>query len=350
MNLFLKDEAPDASFGEILRHALCRETRLRAWSSVAKSYETIVQRKIVTSLPKMLSLSCACAGRKEEEGLSLWRGGSNHGHWLPEFVKIDMESDGNVSVHELIEEEGSDETTWRTNKGKTSIPSEVAKLVTEKQNATKSRKYRLDAVLSFVRDDKDPAFADQLDGWSTDGSKGHHVLHIRQPSAYKRRALQKQCEEVTRLAEAKEEDKEAGQWTLTANTPGTVFRGRAEAVAERLEAMTNEETSEEDDDWVLFNGFVVSNTVVEDARAFHMPFKEPSLILFRAVSDEEDSSPRAISRRKVKDESLVERNEIPAFVMHTSSISTGEPALIASQGGKSNFLSIHCFALPFGHV
>lgn len=74
-------------FGDILRRTLCREARLRAWSQGSKSYETIVQRKIATSLPSILSLSCACAGRKEAEGLECWRREmDDNRNWLPELI------------------------------------------------------------------------------------------------------------------------------------------------------------------------------------------------------------------------------------------------------------------------
>jgi hypothetical protein len=74
-------------FGEVLQRTLCRETRLRAWSQGSKSYETIVQTKVTTSLPAVLSLCCSCAGRKEEDGLKYWRGqGDGNRNWLPELI------------------------------------------------------------------------------------------------------------------------------------------------------------------------------------------------------------------------------------------------------------------------
>jgi hypothetical protein len=74
-------------FGEVLQRTLCRETRLRAWSQGSKSYETIIQRKVATSLPTVLSLSCSCAGRKEEDGLKYWRGQADgNRNWLPELI------------------------------------------------------------------------------------------------------------------------------------------------------------------------------------------------------------------------------------------------------------------------
>jgi PAB-dependent poly(A)-specific ribonuclease subunit 2 len=45
--------------------------------------------------------------------------------------------------------------------------------------------------------------------------------------------------------------------------------------------------NEEPTEWILYNGFRVSNTVGEDARAFHVSFKEPVLVIFQSV-DEND--------------------------------------------------------------
>lgn len=80
------DESKKAiKFGQLLQHSLCRETRLRAWNSKSKAYETIVQRKIVTSLPQVLTIACSCAGRKEEDGLCVWRADDTE-PWLPEMI------------------------------------------------------------------------------------------------------------------------------------------------------------------------------------------------------------------------------------------------------------------------
>jgi Ubiquitin carboxyl-terminal hydrolase len=78
-------------FADVVQRTLCRENRLRAWSQSSKSYETIVQRKIATSLPAALSISCACAGRKVEEGLVHWRERAGEGsNWLPETIVSGM--------------------------------------------------------------------------------------------------------------------------------------------------------------------------------------------------------------------------------------------------------------------
>ena len=70
--------------------------------------------------------------------------------------------------------------------------------------------------------------------------------------------------------------------TLTSGIKPEVLQKRIQDLEERMKVV---DRAENDDDWVLFNGFVVSSTVVEDARAFHVPFKDPCLVIFRVTDD-----------------------------------------------------------------
>ena len=88
-----KTSSPVVRFGEILRFSLCKEAPLRAWCEETRSYEAVVQRKIATSLPSLLSLSCCCAGRKADtHGLQFWQQEDSR-NWLPEFIEIQIEKD-----------------------------------------------------------------------------------------------------------------------------------------------------------------------------------------------------------------------------------------------------------------
>jgi PAB-dependent poly(A)-specific ribonuclease subunit 2 len=287
-------------FGDVLQHALCRETRLRAWNQKSKSYETIVQRKIVTSLPKVLTLSCACAGRKEEEGLWAWHTDEGGGQWLPEMVEIELKADGHVLVKELASTADGQES-WIEFRGKAPIPESVSKLVSSASSPQK-RRYRLDAVLSFIRDESEAVEGDE--------QPGHHVLHARIPRQYKKRAIHLQQQEAAKMAL---HEPDPSKLVLTAETAAEVFKQRANASGKRLAAVNNEES----DDWVLFNGFVVSNTVVEDARAFHVAFKEPCLVVFRAVDDEKQKRKGDDNDKKSNQTSC----RIPMQVMNARSMS-----------------------------
>ena len=286
-------------FGEVLQQALCRETRLRAWNQKSKAYETIVQRKIATSLPQLLTISCSCAGRKEEDGLWAWRVDDGGVPWLPEIIEVELEDNGNVIVKELISMDEGDAESWRTCKGKTSLPEAISKMVSGASNGKRFR-YRLDAVLSFVRDDSDECQDEE--------HSGHHVLHVRVPPDCRKRLMKRQQEEAARMAMRKPD---STKLVLTSATEPDVFKKRSDNMGNRLSAIRDDER----DEWVLFNGFVVSNTVVEDARAFHVSFKEPCLIVFRLI--ESDS----LLQRIVAEENT-DQLRIPVQVMNARSLSS----------------------------
>lgn len=258
-------------FGTLLQHSLCRETRLRAWNKKSKTYETIVQRKIATSLPEILTLSGACAGRKEEDGLWLWRTDDGTGPWVPEIVEVELLEDGHVSVKEMTyTSEGGVEEVWSTGEP-SALPPSVSKLVSEVSSKQKNR-YRLDAVLSFVNDLVEEAEDAE--------HPGHHILHARIPPEYKIRALRAQQHEATKRAT---HDQDPSKMVLSAGVSTETFQKRAENVEKKLTSVT-----EKDSDWVLYNGFSATSTITEDARAFHVPFKEPCLLVYRAMTDTEN--------------------------------------------------------------
>jgi hypothetical protein len=71
-------------FSDILRFSLCKETPLRAFNERTRSYETVTQRKLATSLPSLLALSCCCAGSRDS-GLQFWQN-EEITNFLPEFI------------------------------------------------------------------------------------------------------------------------------------------------------------------------------------------------------------------------------------------------------------------------
>lgn len=304
---------PDGvKFGEVLRHALSKEAPLRAWCKESRSYETVVQRKIATSLPSILTLSCCCAGKHNEEGLSMWRNNSpENGHWLPEHVEVEIEKNGNVVVRELVDGDGTGEKVWMEFKGDSALPPAVADIVMSNLGASRKHRYRLEAVLSFVRDD--------MDSGSKEEVLGHHVLHARVPPNYKRQGYVMQRIKAQMVASANFDAAQANapdKLTLTSNIKQEVFENRIKDAKDRIEAM--EETNAEDD-WVLFNGFVVSNTVAEDARAFHVPFKDPCLIMFRAVDDNGNKN----KKERKNSDSGKDSTKLGLSCMQTKSIYTG---------------------------
>ena len=311
-------EKPPIRFGELLQHSMCRETRLRAWNNKSRAYETIIQRKIATSLPRILTLSCSCAGRKEEDGLWAWRTNIGNEPWLPEIVEVELLPDGNVSVTEWHQSANGSGETSTTFTGKGSLPDEVSKLVSDASTKQKFR-YRLDAVLSFVADT-------DSEGYDDDEDIGHHVLHARIPASYKRMLLKSQMEEARKLASKRSEPssapsevQEVQNLVLNASISAEEFEKRAEYVKETLLSLEQTDTGkEEPTDWILYNGFRVSNTVIEDARAFHVSFKEPVLVVYQAVDE------NSVPVRDVADDmnsSVLDPN-LPSSVMTPRSLSS----------------------------
>ena len=296
-------------FGEVLRHALCRESRLRAWCLASKSYETVIQRKIATNLPEILSLSCACAGRKDDDGMVLWRGRNiTHGHWLPEFMTVEIQEDGNVVIQEMVDLEGG-RKEWMEFKGDSKMPKSISDLLTKEIDkfTPKKYEYRLDAVISFVRNDKDS-------NHGGDSVDGHHVLHVRVPQPYKKRCLTRQRDHAKQLVKTLQTLASkalcAEMLTMTANTDPAVVKKRIEITRDRISVGDKDKP----EDWVLFNGYVVSPTVVDDARGFNVNFKEPCLVTYRAIDVQ-------FTKPDEKSPSL----SLAVNVMQTRSISTGRP-------------------------
>uniref|UniRef100_A0A7S1Y9Q7 Exonuclease domain-containing protein n=2 Tax=Grammatophora oceanica TaxID=210454 RepID=A0A7S1Y9Q7_9STRA len=112
-----------------------------------------------------------------------------------------------------------------------------------------------------------------------EGADGHHVLHVRVPNSYQKRCLARQREQAEEHVKSFEAEKLQDRWTLTSKLDPSLVAKRAEIVKESISNVDKATT----DDWLLFNGFVVGSTVIEDARAFHVPFKEPCLVVFRSV-------------------------------------------------------------------
>lgn len=281
-------DKPPIRFGELLQHSLCRGTRLRAWNSKSNSYETIIQRKIATSLPKRLTLACACAGRKEDDGLWAWR--TDHGNepWLPEFVEVQLLPDGNVEVVEFHQDPNGRGDVASTFRGKTPLPPGVSKLVSEASSVQRYR-YQLDAVMSYIVDHHDEELGDEE-------LPGHHVLHARIPKTYTRGLLELQAEEARKAASQRAADtpgrKDVDDFVLSASVSAEEYSQRAATIDSKLKELdaSSSDQSLASSDWVLYNGFRVCPTVGEDARAFHVPFKEPVLVVYQALKDSGDAS------------------------------------------------------------
>jgi PAB-dependent poly(A)-specific ribonuclease subunit 2 len=324
-------------FGDVLQYNLCRAVRLRAWSQNTKSYETIVQRKIITSLPTVLTLSAACAGRKDHEGLALWHSeaGENN-HWLPEVIEIEIADDGLVVVRELVHNENTGENSWKVCSGTGSLPASISEVVRESApnfGGPRKMRYRLDAVVSLIRDDLDSSCPEELKQISGDeGPYGHQVLHVRMTTETKKRIIENQKNEIEKYLKDDQVEFLSRLTLLGSSVEEAVLLKRRDFAVRKLESLPVEQDVAEDD-WVLVNGFVVSQTKVDDARSFHVKFREPSLIIFRAVDELDNGPAKSVAIRIRKGEA--ERENIPPEVIRTSSITDGARSMYSANQSPS---------------
>jgi hypothetical protein len=308
--------ASAARFSDVLRFSLCKETPLRAYSEENRAYEPVIQRKIATRLPAVLALSCCCAGSKDS-GLQFWQN-KDVQNWLPERIEVQIEADNSITVKELVEDlDGNEE--WITSSRKLSLPPYLVEQfpADSSQSLPVRKSYSLDAVLSFVR--------------GSSANSGHHVVHIRAPQGVTKQTLLRQLRKIEECIT--EEIDTQQQMTLVADITSALKTRKDEVlnklcdVEERIKNGHNE-----DSDWLLLNGLRVTKTLVDDARSFGGNFKEPCIVIFREI-DEDDSE-------GVNNESLVSLS-----AMDTVSLSNGCGPLIDSSGGEQFHSALSPFEL-----
>jgi hypothetical protein len=269
-----EESTPLPGFGELLRFSLCKDVPLRAWCHTTQSFETVVQRKIITSLPTIMSLSCACAGVNGEDRLPVWRQqeDTHSDWWLPETIEVEIEDDGNVVTRQLRGKE------WEEFRGD-GLPQNIIDKIKEAtanfdDKVRRRAKYQLQAIVTFINND----------GVENKDERGHHVLHLRVPKSHKKQVLLNQME-VTKKHLAAMSTESQKHLTLMRDVTPQDLEKRINTIQQNLEKLENDQNA---DEWVLFNGPNVSPTVIEDALAFHVPFKEPCIITYRQVEDSEE--------------------------------------------------------------
>lgn len=178
----------------------------------------------------------------------------------------------------------------------------------------------MEAVLSFVRDDSRP---ESGLGETAEEAEGHHVLHMRVPTEYRKRALTKQRERAEHLhkLQQKSDGKDNHKLTMTSNISQAVVKTRIERVKDSLKAKGPK-------DWMVFNGYVVTPTTAEDARAFHVDFKEPCIVMYRAVVEASTKASSKPVDHPPKD---------AANMIQSRSISTGKPSKYAVKNISGKF-------------
>ena len=300
-------------FSDVLRYSLCKESLLRAWCKATNDYETIVQRKIATSLPPVLSISCSCSGEKNNEGMEVWRNPSTSRDFLPEIIELELEETGNVIVRELIStgKEGGEEK-WAIASGK-DLPKDVVDVLQASDRWTtpsgeRKVRYQLEAVVSFIRSSNDVIDEEKE-------SKGHHILHVRVPKSYDETAIIKQIEELDIYTEERRTG-ETDALTLSSSVQEERLQERSVKASEKLKQLS--ESAE--DSWLLVNGLLCNKwTDGEDARSFQVDSKEPCLVTYRQIDGDNSHTEDDIGRLESS------QFDIPLSIMNIPSISTGLP-------------------------
>lgn len=314
-----KDSTPNIRFGEVLRYSLCKDAPLRAWSDQTRSYESVIQRKIATSLPPLLSLSCSCAGKHADPlGLSIWQQEDKQ-KWLPEYIEVQIETDRSITVKELAtNDDGKEE--WLVSQQKLPLPSSILKSIEDEpsQNLPLKKSYRLEATVSFVRS------SGSLD-------TGHHVLHVRVPVEHEIEALKKQLRQIELCLEDKEQaPPDTKLLSLVSRISSDTLKERQTHLQDQLRRQEEKRIAKDSSEWLLINGFVVTKVEPDDVRSFNAKFKEPSIVIFREVNEEkEEDLPKNVTNIL---SNFGGESSVQTSVMETTSISDGRHSGISTKG------------------
>lgn len=211
----------------------------------------------------ILSISCACAGKHVDDRIPFWRQNYNS-NWLPENIEIDIDIDGNVITRQLQSGDGL-EATWKEFQGY-KLPKHVSDSIRYQKNAHQQRivvRYKLDCALSYLNQDA--------------SETGQHVVHARVPRKYRQQILQAQLEEVK---SCKSRDR---RMTLLRKLTDSDLENKQRYIENQIEALA----LENEDEWILFNGPNVTSTSLDDALSYHQSFKEPCILVYRQLSEED---------------------------------------------------------------
>mmetsp|Transcript_24951 Transcript_24951/g.49860 ORF Transcript_24951/g.49860 Transcript_24951/m.49860 type:complete len:1483 (+) Transcript_24951:213-4661(+) len=325
-----KDATPNIRFGEVLRYSLCKDAPLRAWSDQTRSYESVIQRKIATSLPPLLSLSCSCAGKHADPlGLNIWQQEDKQ-NWLPEYIEVQIETDRSITVKELVTtDDGKEE--WLVSQQKLPLPASILKSIKDEpsQNLPMKKSYRLEATISFVR-----SSGNSLDA-------GHHVLHVRVPVEHEIEALNKQLRQIEMCLEEKEQaPPDTKHISLVSRISPDTLKERQKHLHNQLSRQEEKRNSNDSSEWLLINGFVVTKVKPDDVRSFNAKFKEPSIVIFREVGEEKEEQLPQNSANLLSN--CGGETSVQTSAMETKSISDGRHSGISSQElpGKGDLVAI----------
>ena len=315
-----------------MQTTLHRETRLRVWHSGSKSYETIIQQRVVKNLPVLLNIQCSVAGG--DDGLEYWRQkNAKGGVWLPERIEVSIGS-GGVSVKELLD--GSDEEDWHAEG--------------EAGAVTITKKYRLISTVSYIKNHDD--------GKSV--YTGHHIAHVYVDPTMKRKVKERQLKEVKALiSEAEIEDvaSEVGEKLTLQFQEGErpAEKGFAkkitmasqislESLKEREALLESELAGDLVGGWMRWNSFQVKDVDSADARDFTQDWREPCLVVYREIDPTPEGKKSGLDALKSPDMIRLEEPgtlQIPQSVMSALAVNgVPQPIHIDRLPGKGDLVAI----------
>jgi len=272
-----------------------------------------------------LALSCLCAGRKkagaqQKNCLQFWQQEDSR-NWLPEFIEIQIETDKSITVKELaVNDDGEEE--WMTFEQQLPMSESFfeacEKGLLQEQNLPMKKSYRLDAVVSFIRTHSDDVSADDS---NLSSCEGHHIVHVRKPVDLESNTLAKQLHQIEKcLASGENTENTDKHITLVS---GISMHERKERLDGKLKDLREKEVHHE---WLLLNGFIVTNIDnSDDVRSFNAKFKEPSIVLFREITNFGSGVKDAVKVEPSTElsETLPQDDMVPVSAMITTSISNG---------------------------
>jgi Exonuclease len=227
---------------------------------------------------------------------------------------VELADDGRVIVREFVKGSGDSAGSWVESASgpegglPKSISAIVSGLITER--SVRKRQYRLEAVLSIIRDDMDRTSPEVL-RLVESGPLGHLVLHARVSTDFKIQMLEEQVKELEHVVATG-----SSEYSLLGPLDSTLAE-RLDSARERLASL---QTSKSDDSWALINGFIVCDATLEDATNFSIPYKEPSLVIYSAIDDD----------YQLRIPSHMDTLTIPPEVMKTVSLTNGSKSPLAA--------------------
>ena len=201
------------------------------------------------------------------------------------------------------------------------MPESIVQLVKEctSVGGVRKRRYCLEAVLSMVRDDMDRTCPEEVRAMDVDGPFGHQVLHIRVRRDVKKRIMEQQRDFIQLYLST---DSLPHDLTLAGRDANKeLFQKRLEDAEQRLSELNETSSDQNENDsgtWIVVNGFVVAETDIHDVRTFDVPYKEPLLVIFRAIDSVFTGKEK--SKTKPSKSSSETNGQIPVDVIRTSSI------------------------------